>query len=289
MTRRTEKFVLDVFEYCCRLAVVAKREGKLILEEYLSMLGLSEGSPAMFNKKIDKYLRWAIRFIIDGAFSAEANNNLLKSIGRFAGRRTKIALNVAAICMDSIANDKDFDIAIARVSAYVDVEKIKIFREVRDKANSWYYLEKDGTKSLTDEQKQRVVEINQFLKWKEDECDFLLKQKFEDLCKMQSKVPEMTSAGAHIWFQYNCNPKKGDDGIWLYIKTLPDEDSDKNEKAKPECFIGDIPVCGSLYRFWNSYKLCGRNIEKFMNLAQSVSKLELCLEVGGKIRLWSEV
>ena len=287
MTRTTEKLVLGVFEYCCRLAVVAEHEGKLILEEYLSMLGLSEGSPVMFNKKVDKYLRWAIRFIIDGAFSAEANNNLLKSIGRFAGRRTKIALNVAAICMDNIANDKDYDIAIVRVSAYVDVEKIKIFREVRDKIKTWYYFEKNGTQSLTDEQKQRVVEINQFLKWKEDECDFLLKQKFEELCKMQRKVPEMTSAVAHICSQYNCNPKKGGDGIWLYNKTLPDENSDKNEKVKPERFIGDIPVCGSLYCFWNSYELCGRNIEKFMNLTQSVSKLELCLEVGDSIKLWT--
>ena len=283
MTRRTEKLVLDVFEYCCRLAVVAKHEGKLILEEYLSMLGLSEGSPVMFNKKLDKYLRWAIRFIIDGAFSAEANSNLLKSIGRFAGRRTKIALNVAAICMDNIANDKDFDIAIARVSAYVDVDKIEVFRKARGKARAWF-SERFEEKSLTDEQKQRIVEINQFLKWKEDECDFLLKQKYRNLCNMQGRVPELTEASARVWVKYI--QKKFNFGVWLYEKELPDEDSSGD--GKKERFIGNIPVCDSLYRFWTSYEFCGRDIEKFMSLAPSVSKLELCLEVISEIGLWAE-
>ena len=286
MTKKTVDFCLAVFEYCSKIALIAKHEGVLFLEETRYDERLAIDGKILFNKKIDKYLYWAIGLIVDGTFSASANCNLIASIGRMAGPRTLAALKVASVCMREIAYGGDFEKTIAVVGTYIGPEHYTKIWEVYRAACVWYQKDSEK-KSLADEHKERVAQVNEFLKNKEEKCDLLLAQKYDELCKLHDKVPQMTKKHAWVGFEYK--PQGAKYGKWLYANSIGDSDGINCKSTSKPCFIGDLPVCSSMERFWYSYEFCGRDIQRFMRMTDDIQNtFAKSLFVTSSIRLWRD-
>ena len=165
MTKRTMKSALAVFEYCVKAALLASKEGVLALEELCLDKGITDTGEILFSRKVDKFLAWMLRSIVDGNYSLEANQSYLKKLSKYSSRKTKLLLNVASVFMDSIANGKDIDDIIVDISPYIGVDNQNIFCDL------FYRLKiqdaKDFEYKLTEEQKKRIIETNVFFKMKE--------------------------------------------------------------------------------------------------------------------------
>lgn len=285
MTKRTEKLVLSVFEYFVKAALKSQKEGILVLEELRLDKGLSETGEILFNRKVDKFINWMLGLVLGGVYSQEANQDLLKSLSRFSSKRTKIGLNVASVCLDCIANGTDLNKLVVQICVYVGVEnQPKLSELIRDlKAQT----AKDFEYKLTEEQKKRIVETNVFFKMKEDECNTILKQKNENLCELHLRVPEFKTQYACVRLVFKPKGRIFDEA--MYSCGIPESNNYQFQRSKEIYFIGDIPVCYSMYGFWNSHNNCGRDIKKFMALTDDIpNNVEKYLLIQSSISLESE-
>ena len=75
MTKRTMKSALAVFEYCVKAFLRARKEGVLALEELCLDKGITDTGEILFSRKVDKFLAWMFRSIVDGNYSLEINQS----------------------------------------------------------------------------------------------------------------------------------------------------------------------------------------------------------------------
>lgn len=285
MTKRTMKSALAVFEYCVKAALLAKREGILALEYLCLDKGITDTSEILFSRKVDKFLAWMLRSIVDGNYSLEVNQSYLKKLSKYSSRKTKLLLNVASVFMNSIANGKDIDDIIVDISPYIGVDNQNIFCDL------FYRLKiqdaKDFEYKLTEEQKKRIIETNVFFKMKEDECNTLLKEKSEKLTELHSRVPEFKYQTASVQLVYK--PKDHNIGEIMYSCSIRKPDKQRSKNSRETLFIGEIPVCVSMNEFWDRQHTCSRDIEKFMALTDDIpNNIEQYLVIRSGIELSDE-
>ena len=258
MTKKTEKFILSVYDFCLNLVFRAKREGVLSLEEYLYNQCLTESGKFIFNRKIDSFLYWIMRFLVDDGYTSKTGQNLLNSFSKRASRRTKLALNVAFLCIDGMLNDYKTDLIYIEVCSYLGVnlhQKLwNITLELERK-----YSNDEIELVLTEEQKQLLEEVNGFFKLKEEECKRLLLQKQKKLQELQKNLPGFNKSTT-IKLIYDTGRFKID------LFNIPDPF--KNPALSH--YIYGVSVCSSLYEFWKHYLLCDCRIEKLLELTDDI-------------------
>ena len=286
MTKRTEKLILSVFEYCLRAAYIAMTEGILALEYLRLEKGLTDTGEILFHRKVDKFLAMMIGFTIDGAYSIEANQRLLQSLSRFSTRGTKTALTVASVCIDCIANGKKLEQIVAHVCTCVGIENASKYWDVcfevqKQKSDNYEYT------GLSEEQKARIAQTNIFFKMKEDECKRILEQKNNKLSKLHTKVPELNKHFTEVSLIYKPQGRSFDQT--MYSISIPEISTWYYDKYKSPHFIGEIPVCSSMHAFWTEENWCYRDIKKLMHITDDIpNRLEKYLSIKTSMELKSE-
>ena len=282
MTKRTEKLVLSIFEYCVKAALKSQKEGILALEELRLDKGLTDTGEILFTRKVDKFIDLMLAFILDGGYSLESNQNYVKSLSRFSSKRTKLGLNVASVSLDCIYNGTDLNKVVVKIGGYAGVEiQPELWEILRDlKAQD----AKDYEYKLTEEQKERIKQTNVFFRMKEDECNTILKQKNEKLSELHSRVPELKNQSAFVRLVYKPKGRSFDES--MYSCSIPELDRYQFKRSKETFFLGEIPVCYSMYNFWYNHNNCDRDIKKFMALTDDIPKnLEKYLIIESAIEL----
>ena len=127
MTKKTRNFLLSVFEYCIRAMFLAKNEGILALENLFHGCALTKTGKKLFDKKVDIFIARLLCFIVDAGYTTEGNQEFLKSISLWAGKKTKTALKIASTCMDYLANGNKIDAILLLVYAYVGEKNYEEF------------------------------------------------------------------------------------------------------------------------------------------------------------------
>ena len=286
MTKKTEQFVLSVFEFCMKAAYRAQTEGILALEYLRCEKGLTDTDDFLFNRKVDKFLALMIGYTIDGAYSKETNQTLLKSLMKFSSKKTRIALKVASVCIDCIANGKKLEQIVAQVCISIGTDNDKKFWDVRfevqkQKADNYEYT------GLTEKQRARIVQTNVFLKMKEDECLKLLEQNNKKLSELQTKVPELKNQLTEVSLIYKPEGRSFDQR--MISISIPEISNKYYEKPKGPFFIGDIPVCESMHAFWYEENWCYRDIKEFMHITDDIpNRLEKYLFIEYSMELKTE-
>ena len=269
MTKRTEKTVLAVFEYCVKAALLASKEGILALEELCLDKGITDTGEILFSRKVDKFLAVMLRLIVDGCYTLDVNQSYLKKLSKYSRKKNRMLLNIVSVFMDGIANGKDIKAIIVDISSYIGVENQRpfwhLFNKLRDQN------ENDFEYKLTKEQKERIKQINVFFQMKEDECKTLMKQKNEKLSELHSRVPEFKKQSVYVELIYK--PEYRNNKVTLYGCSIPETDFYFYKRFGEIQFIGEIPVCYSMYDFWSNFHNCNRDIKKFMTLTEDIPKI----------------
>lgn len=262
MTKKTEGFVLSVYDFCLKLVFQAKREGYLSLEEYLYNQCLTESGKFIFNRKIDQFLYWIMYFPVYAGYyyTSKTGQNLLKSFSKRASRRTKLALNVAFLCIDGLINERATDSICIEVCSYLGVKLHQKLSKITIELQHWYE-NYDKELILTDDQKLRIEEVNGFFKLKEEECKRLLMQKHKKLREIQKKLPEFKFKKATtIKLIYH----SGKSDFVLFKISHP-----FRRPAQTRLICG-ISVCNTLYEFWKHYLICDYRIERLMDITDDI-------------------
>lgn len=285
MTKRTEKKALALFEYCVKAAFHAKKEGVLALEELCLDKGITDTGEILFSRKVDKFLTIMLRLIVDCGYSLDANQCYLKKLSKYSSKKNRMLLNIASVFMDYIANGKDIKDIIVGISPYIGVENQRpfwhLFNKLRDQN------ENDFEYKLTEEQKERIKQINVFFQMKEDECKTLMKEKNEKLSELHLRVPEFKNQSVYVRLIYK--PKDRNNQVTLYGCSIPETDSYFYKRFGEIQFIGEIPVCYSMYDFWSNFHNCNRDIKKFMTLTEDIpNNIEKNLSIKSIIKLMDE-
>lgn len=285
MTKRTMKSALAVFEYCVKAAFLAKKEGILALEYLCLDKGITDTGEILFSRKVDKFLAWMLRVIVDGGYSLEANQSYLKKLSKYSSRKNQLLLNVASVCMDSIANGKDVKDIIVELYPHIGVDNQSPFLDL------FYKLQaqdsKDFEYKFTDEQKERIKQTNVFFKMKEDECNTLLQKKNKKLCELHSRVPEFKDQSAYVWLILKPEDRNYDET--MYSCSIRDPNKQRSKRSREVPFIGEIPVCDAMDTFWKSHQNCSRDIKKFMELTDDIpNNIEKYLVIRSGIELSDE-
>ena len=285
MTKRTEKKALAVFEYCVKAAFHAKKEGVLALEELCLDKGITDKGEILFSRKVDKFLAIMLRLIVDCGYSLDANQSYLKKLSKYSSKKNRMLLNIASVFMDYIANGKDIKDIIVSISPYIGVENQRpfwhLFNKLRDQN------ENDFEYKLTEEQKERIKQINVFFQMKEDECKTLMKEKNEKLSELHLRVPEFKKQSVFVNLIYK--PEYRNNKVTLYGCSIPETDFYFYKRFGEIQFIGEIPVCYSMYDFWSNFHNCNRDIKKFMTLTEDIPKnIEKYLSIESTIKLMDE-
>ena len=285
MTKRTTKSVLAVFEYCVKAALLAKREGILALEYLCLDKGITDTGEILFSRKVDKFLAWMLRSIVDGNYSLEANQSYLKKLSKYSSRKTKLLLNVASVFMGGIANGKDIKDIIVDISPYIGIDNQDPFWDLFYKLRA--QDSKDFEYKLTEVQKERIKQANVFFKMKEDECNTLLQKKYKKLCELHSRVPEFKDQSAYVWLIFK--PEDRNDDETMYSCSIREPNKQRGKRSREVHFIGEIPVCDSMDSFWKSHHNCARDIQKFMELTDDIpNNIEQYLVIRSGIELSDE-
>lgn len=285
MTKRTEKLVLSIYEYCVKAALKARHEGILSLDECVFDKGLTDTGEILFTRKVDKFMSVMLQVIVDGEYSQELNQSYLISHSRHISKKQKMLLNVASVGMDYIASGCDLRKLISDVIIYIGVDKERLLLNRLLELEVLY--EKNFEYKLSEEIKERIKQINVFFKMKEDECNRLLKRENERLCELHSRVPEFKKQTASVNLLYK--PNSNIYNQTLYCCCVPDSENLYHKRSKGPCFLGEIPVCYSMAQFWNNFVYYYRDVEVFIALTDDISnKIEKYLTVHSKIELQDE-
>ena len=274
MTKKTEAFILSVYEYCLKNVLRANNEGILVLEANLYKQSITESGKYLFNRKVDKYLYWIMRFLVDDGYTIKTNQNLLKSFSKMSSRRTRLALNVVSLCFEGLMNKHTYDLIFVEVCSYLGVNMYQKLWDISITLNREYST---GIKNIvfTEEQKNRIEEVNVFFKLKEAECKQLLLQKYKKLSEYQKKIPEFDKA-VTIKLIYHAGKFEID------IYNIPDP---FNEDVCPH-YIGNVLVCSSLYEFWKHYLICDYSTVKLLALTDDIpNEVAKSLEIKTEMEL----
>ena len=187
-------------------------------------------------------------------------------------------MTIAGIMFESIGfqkNETDWgDSSFARIITYLWADE-ELIRELRD-IESYHRNEKrlsDEKKILSSELKARIIEVNDFLKAKEEQCRILLQESEENLALQKSGFCKNKAHSVRIGYVL----KSADmDSPWNYLyffvetKTAAkDEDVTFEQSAARAGFVGDIPVCMFMNRFCrDTLRLSSYDIEQFMRLTK---------------------
>ena len=253
---------------------LAKREGVLALEVDCYSDSLTGNGKIIFNKKVDVFISRLLRFIVDAWYSTEGNLELLKYMSRWTSKKTKTALQIASTCMDYLANGKKPNTVLLPIGAYVGKKNYKDFIDIYKKGES--ENEKLSQKLvLTADQRKRIEEVNVYFKMKEAECELLLKKKYEEVCALHARVPELKKYYAIVHFLYV--RYKANEDIPIFTITSLESTAKKDSKSY---FIEELPVCYSLWFFWNSCSFYDCNIQRFMTITDDIpNKIEKFLDI----------
>ena len=280
MTNRTRKFLLSVFEYCIKAMLLAKNEGHLALENLCFGDTLTKSGDYLFNKKVDIFISRLLRFIVDGWYTTEGNQELLKSMSRKASSKTKTALKISSTCMDCLATGKEMNAIHLYVYAYVGRKNYYEFLDLYEKLKN--ESERRHQKLvLTAEERKRIEDVNVYFKMKEAECELLLKKKYEEVCDLHARVPELNEYNAFISLCYRFESNYPES--FFILKSISSRSSINDQF---EDFIEDIPVCNSLFSFWNHRYGCCSDIQKFLYITDDIqNRLEKFLFIENRITL----
>ena len=276
MTKKTEGFVLSVYDFCLNHVLRAKREGVIVLEDYLYNQCLTESGKFIFNRKIDQFLYWIMYFPVYAGYSytSKTGQNLLKSFSKRASRRTKLALNVAFLCIDGLINERATNSICIEVCSYLGVKLHQKLSKITIELQHWYE-NYDKELILTDEQKLRIEEVNGFFKLKEEECKRLLMQKHKKLREIHKKLPEFKNATT-IKLIYHSGK------LNFVLFEIPDPFRSPTESY----LICGISVCCTLYEFWRHDLICDFRIEKLMDKTYDIpNELAKNLEIKTEMQL----
>ncbi len=282
MTKRTMKSALAVFEYCVKAALLASKEGVLVLEELCLDKGITDTGEILFSRKTDIFLAMMLSIIVDGRYTLDVNQSYLKKLSKYSRKKNRMLLNIVSVFMDGIANGKDIKAIIVDIYPHIGFDNQRPFWDL------YYQLREQAARDfeykLTEEQKKRIVETNVFFKMKEDECNTLLKEKNEKLSELHSRVPEFKEQAAYVHLVYKSKGRDYDK--CLYGCSIPEGEAYLYISSKEIHFIGEIPVCYSMYDFWNHRYNCDRDIKKFMSLTEDIpNNIEKYLSLKSTINL----
>ena len=85
MTKRTMKSALAVFEYCVKAALLASKEGVLVLEDLCHSRGINESGEILFSRKTDRFLAMMLRIIVDGCYTLDVNQSIFNRRNQTCG------------------------------------------------------------------------------------------------------------------------------------------------------------------------------------------------------------
>ncbi len=145
-------------------------------------------------------------------------------------------------------------------------------------------------KPLTKAQKNLVQQLDVYFKMKEAECEKVLNKNYEEIKGLQKNLPEMENRASIVSLFYSNYrlfhkairegyPQMGRrvDGLRQYIDP---------ENKDDHYFIGDMPVCFSLYKFY--LRFCRRDMNLLAELAEDIpQRLENILTIEQEVRLCS--
>ena len=287
MTKRTMKSALAVFEYCVKAALLASKEGILALEELCLEKGITDTGEILFSRKADKFLAVMLRLIVDGCYTLDVNQSYLKKLSKYSRKKNRMLLNIVSVFMDGIANGKDIKAIIVDIYPHIGFDNQRPFLDL------YYQLREQAARDfeykLTEEQKERIKQTNVFFKMKEDECNILMKKKNEKLSELHLRVPEFKDQSVSVELIYKYNPKDRNRAKSMYGCTIPETDTYYYKRFGEIQFIGEIPVCYSMYDFWNHRYNCDRDIKKFMALTEDIpNNIEKYLSLKSTINLVDE-
>ena len=248
-----------------KIAVIVKKNGILYLEDFLFKQCLTKSGEFLFNRKIDKFLYWIMRFIVDDGYTSKTNQYLLKTFSKMSSRRTRLALNVASLCIDGMMNQNNLDLIYIEVCSYVGVTMHKKLWDIKFKQE--HELSSDeNILILTEEQKKRIEEVNVFFKIKEEECKIEFQKKLKEFSEYQGKLPDFKKHLLLVDLIYKSGNGQG------HLYGFGKSESESEEPIKGPHFIGEIAVCSSMSAFWHFRDDCGcgRNIEKFMYITDDL-------------------
>ena len=266
MTKRTMKSALAVFEYCVKAALLASKEGILALEELCLDKGITDTGEILFSRKVDKFLAVMFRLIVDCGYTLDANQSYLKKLSKYSSKKNRMLLNIASVFMDGIANGKDIKTVIYDIYPHIGFDNQRPFWDLFYKLR--FRDSRDFEYKLTEEQKERIKQTNVFFKMKEDECNTLMKEKNEKLSELHLRVPEFKKQSVNVVLIYKSKIRNSQ--ATLYACSIPEIDLYYYKQFGEIHFIGDIPVCYSLYDFWYNHHNCDRDVNKFMSLTEDI-------------------
>ena len=250
MTKKTEKLILSIFDYCVMLLIQAQKQGILALEEHRYEKCLTDTGEVILTRKVDKFLYWMLVFMLDGGYTFEGNQKLLKKLSKYSSRRTKLALNVASICIEGIYKGISSEQLLCNVCTYADIENTQNFWDVREKQEKFYSRNYEDS-HLSDEDKKRIEALDIFFKMKEEECNRILNKKYKEICQLKLKVPELTEETATVYLDYK--PKGCKQDYTLYGSSIPEKRLFMVRGYDEPHFIGSIQVCHSTWQFYMNY------------------------------------
>jgi hypothetical protein len=213
------------------------------------------------------------------------NKHFLESTGRFCTKGTRLILNVASVSLNAVANGTHMVQLISQLGVYVGAEELTRFDEIRREVESRYT--DDYELELTDEHKERINQINVFFKMKEDECLSVLQKKNEKLTELHARVPEFPQQQATVSLVYKPKGRSFDDQ--LFWEGIPESSRLYIRNRKEQHFIGELPVCESMWEFWHKCSGHGPDVDNFMKVTEDVpNNLEKYLTVVGTMDLMEE-
>lgn len=285
MLKKTERFLLSVYEYCIRAFLKARKEGILALEEliYDNCL-LTETGVILFNKKIDGYIYLMIRCMTDGAYTLDINKKSLEKLSKLSSKKIKTALKIVSICMDYIYNGNNPSQMIYEVCGVTGTHDNKKFYDLLDKESE--RNAKDYEYKFTEEQKQRIFETDVYFRMKEYECNYILAQKNKELSELHAKVPQFRDQTVCVELQLQTPNYKHLEP--LYWRKMPERNIYHDTELKKVHFIGETPVCNAMYDFWKKLKYYGLDIDTFMQLTDDVPEnIEKYMTINTSMKLES--
>ena len=132
---------------------------------------------------------------------------------------------------------------------------------------------------MTEEQKNLIEQLNVYFKMKEDECETLLQKKYNEVVELQKTLPVKMNPVSIVSLCYK--------HLHLFEKSIPDGFTKRKILDiwvdDPLCVAG-IPVCLSMYRFFN--RICKTDMNLLKLFANDIpGRLENVLRIDNEMRL----
>lgn len=134
---------------------------------------------------------------------------------------------------------------------------------------------------MLEEEKNIIEQVNVYFKMKEDECETLMQKKHEEVLALQKTLPLKMNAISIVTLFYK--------HYYLFTNSIPQGYTKRGIAAlwageHEPLFIKGIPVCLSMYRFYN--RICKQDMNILKLFAENIpGRLENILRTDSEMRL----